>query len=147
VTSFSEAGVVLVIADESDVVIARNLAREVAGIQGLSDSVTESLAIAVSEIARKALDHARGGRMRIATQSRDGRRGVAVIIDDDGPGIRDIETAMTDGYSSGNGLGLGLAGARRLVHDFDIVSRIGSGTTVSMCCWAPADASWPDGRR
>lgn len=67
---------------------------------------------------------------------RDGRRGVRLVFIDEGPGIPDIEAAMRDGYTTGGGLGLGLPGARRLVHEFDIRSEIGQGTRVTLVKWS-----------
>lgn len=77
-----------------------------------------------------------GGEMRSGLVERDGRRGVAAVFEDSGPGIPDIELALTDGWTSGGGLGLGLSGARRLVDEFELDTEAGRGTTVSIVKWS-----------
>jgi serine/threonine-protein kinase RsbT len=90
---------------------------------------------AASELARNALDHGGGGTVTIEKISRDGRAGLKATFTDEGPGIPHIELAMKDGYSTTAGLGLGLGGAKRLVNEFDIQSRPGHGTTVTIIRW------------
>jgi serine/threonine-protein kinase RsbT len=90
---------------------------------------------AASELARNVMNYGGGGLVRMERLSRGGRAGLRLAFVDEGPGIADIELALTDGYSSGDGLGLGLGGSRRLVNEFDIVSNPGQGTTVTVVRW------------
>ncbi|MFE9118923.1 anti-sigma regulatory factor [Streptomyces sp. NPDC007172] len=90
---------------------------------------------AASELARNTLTYGGGGTVKAGTVSKGGKRGVAAIFEDSGPGIPDIEQAMTDGWTSGGGLGLGLSGARRLVDDFDLNTAPGEGTVVTIIKW------------
>ena len=94
------------------------------------------LATAISEIARNITTYAKRGEVFIElVRDSNGRRGVKVIARDQGPGIADLERALTDGYTTGGGLGLGLPGARRLVDEFDIQTAPGQGTTVTLVKW------------
>jgi serine/threonine-protein kinase RsbT len=86
-------------------------------------------------LARTTLDYGRGGTLTIAALVDGSRRGLKLVFDDHGPGIPDVAMALRDGYTTGKGMGLGLGGARRLVHDFDIVSRPGEGTCVTIVRW------------
>lgn len=95
----------------------------------------EALATATSEVARNIFLHAKSGELLTVTEE-DGRRTVVVVAQDDGPGIADTQRAIEDGYSTGSGLGLGLSSARRLVDQFELVSEIGRGTTVTLKKWA-----------
>ncbi len=126
--------VVKVIA-ERDVVVARNLTRKVASELAFSSTELTLISTAISEIARNIAVYAPPGRITIALVEREGRRGVRIVASDDGPGIADIDRAMQDGFSTGKSLGIGLPGARRLMDDFEIVSSVGSGTTVTMTKW------------
>ncbi len=90
---------------------------------------------AVSELARNTLIHGGGGEARYGSLERDGRSGVWAAFSDQGPGIADLDYAMTNGVSTGDGLGLGLGGAKRLVHEFDIETAPGQGTTVRVVAW------------
>ncbi len=90
---------------------------------------------AASEIARNTLVHGNGGEMQMRQLEKDGRTGLQLILEDQGPGIVDIERALSDGYSSAKSMGLGLGGSRRLVNEFDIQSTPGSGTRVSITQW------------
>ena len=90
---------------------------------------------AASELARNTLDYGGGGDASLQLLDRDGRMGVRVIFEDNGPGIADIKLAMTDGYTSGGGLGLGLSGAKRLSNEFEIHSVPGEGTRISITRW------------
>jgi serine/threonine-protein kinase RsbT len=120
---------------ESDVVVVRQRARELAREQGLPAARAEALAIAATEIACNIVAHARHGVVLLGTVVDESRRGVVVIARDAGPGIAQIEQAMADGFSTGNGLGFGLPGARRLVDEFEIESHVGTGTTVTLRQW------------
>ena len=93
------------------------------------------IATAVSEIARNIVTYATQGEVTLSEVSAGSRRGVQVLARDEGPGIADIELAMRDGYSTGKSLGLGLPGARRLMDEFEIVSVVGKGTTITMRKW------------
>ena len=120
---------------EHDVVLARQTVRRLA--QELAFSLVDQTKIvtAASELARNALIYGKGGTMRWE-QLLDGlRRGLRLTFDDQGPGIPDLEKAMTDGWTSGSGLGMGLSGAKRLVNDFSIESAPGKGTRVTIARW------------
>ena len=128
------------IAADEDVVRVRQLVRSVAVTARLSLVDQTKLVTAASELARNALTHGGGGRSEVETVT-DGRRtGVRVTFVDQGPGIANLELALTDGYSSGTGLGLGLSGARRLVDEFEIETAPGEGTTVTLVKWGRPDA-------
>jgi len=118
--------------DASDLVVARTAVREIGVTAGLSPRAIEALATAVTEIARNVVIHAGNGDVRVELGSFGARRGVVATIRDDGPGIADIDRAMRDGFSTGTGLGLGLPAARRLVDEFELVSMIEVGTTVTL---------------
>ena len=114
------------ISHPADVAAARIEARTVAGDAGLTATAVEAFATAVSEIARNIVDHAAFGHVVLERTA----RGVRAIAADHGPGIADLEAALTDGFSTAGGLGSGLPGAKRLVDVFEIESTPGSGTTV-----------------
>jgi serine/threonine-protein kinase RsbT len=119
---------------DGDIVAARQAARKLASRLGFSKTDLTLIATAVSEVARNIVRFAGSGEVVIELV--DGaRRGVRVLARDTGPGIADVEKALADGYSTYNGLGLGLPGARRLMDEFAIVSEIGRGTTVTMTKW------------
>ena len=118
-----------------DIIKARQLVRDCAVLQGLSLVDQTKLVTAASELARNTLIHGGGGEMCLQAVHEGTRRGVKVIFTDQGPGISDIELAMTDGYTTRGGLGLGLSGSKRLVNEFAIESKPGKGTTVSIVRW------------
>lgn len=93
------------------------------------------LVTAASELGRNALVHGLGGGMTISELRKDARVGLQLVFEDSGPGIGNIEQAMSDGYSSARSMGLGLGGARRLVNEFDIASGPGQGTRVTVRQW------------
>lgn len=124
------------IGDESDLVVARRRTRDLASQQGLSESAAEALATAVTEIARNIVVHAGPGEILLGAVADASRRGVVVTAHDSGPGIAQVEQAMQDGFSTRGGLGFGLSGARRLVDEFEIESKVGAGTTVTLRKWA-----------
>ena len=128
--------VVLDIAANDDVVRARQLVRTLAQECRLSLVEQTKLVTAASELARNTLVYGGGGTMQGCLVDGRGRRGVRVVFDDSGPGIPDLDLALTDGWTSGNGLGLGLSGSRRLVDEFEIDSTPGRGTTVTVTKWA-----------
>jgi len=120
---------------EKDIVLARQLVRRLT--QDLAFSLVDQtkMVTAASELARNALIYGRGGTMYWELVQRDSFRGLKLLFADEGPGIPDIDLAMKDGWTSGNGLGMGLSGARRLVNDFELDSRVGAGTRVSITRW------------
>ena len=120
-----------------DVVRVRQQVRVVAAQNGLSLVDQTKLVTAASELARNALVHGGGGTARVEViTSGAGKPGVRVDFTDDGPGIPDVDLALTDGWSSGVGLGLGLSGARRLVDEFELTSKPGTGTSVVVVKWS-----------
>jgi serine/threonine-protein kinase RsbT len=120
---------------DGDVVNARQTGRALATDIGFRGTDLTLIATAISEVARNIVVYAVRGEIRVSA-ARDGfRRGIAVVAHDDGPGIPDLELAMRDGYSTGKSLGLGLSGARRLMDEFEIVSEVGVGTTITMRKW------------
>ena len=124
----------LPISNGDDIVRVRQKVRVRATEIGLSLVDQTKLITVASELARNALDYGRGGQADIETIG-DPKRGVRIVFRDKGPGIPDIPRAMIDGFTSGNGLGHGLGGAKRLVDDFHIESRVGEGTTVTIARW------------
>jgi serine/threonine-protein kinase RsbT len=124
------------ICDDSDVVVARRRARELASQQGFSETEIVALATAVTEIARNIVVHAGTGELTFTTATDARRRGVIVTARDAGPGIAHVEQAMQDGFSTSRSLGFGLPGARRLVDEFAIESSVGVGTKVTLVKWA-----------
>jgi serine/threonine-protein kinase RsbT len=123
------------IAADVDIVQARQLGRELAAQLGFSAGDQTVIAAAISEIARNILMYAKRGEMQLRTVNDGARRGLIVVAQDQGPGIRDVERALQDGYSTSGGLGLGLPGARRLMDDFEVLSEVGRGTRVTMKKW------------
>ena len=121
---------------EQDVVLARQAARQAAVACGLRLVDQTKLVTAVSELARNTVVYGGGGDMDWQVIDEGGRRGVRLTFRDEGPGIPDIGQALTDGWTSGSGLGLGLSGARRLVDDFELDSQVGVGTRVTITRWA-----------
>ncbi len=124
----------LPIKNGDDIVRVRQRVRTRAVEVGLSLVDQTKLITAASELARNALDYGKGGHADIETIA-ELRRGVRIVFRDQGPGIPDIQQALTDGFTSGNGLGHGLGGAKRLVDDFDIQTKVGEGTTVTIARW------------
>jgi serine/threonine-protein kinase RsbT len=119
-----------------DVVRVRQQVRTAASATGLSLVDQTKLVTAASELARNALVHGGGGIAQVEViTSASGRPGVRVTFADTGPGIADLQQALTDGWTTGGGLGLGLSGARRLVDEFDLTSEPGAGTRVVVSKW------------
>src|SRR5690242_9042908 len=110
------------IASSSDVVLARQKVRQWAAELKFSLVDQTKLVTAASELARNTLDHGKGGHMAVEVVEDIGRHGLRMIFEDRGPGIPDISAALKDGFTTGNGMGLGLGGSKRLVNDFEIVS-------------------------
>ena len=127
---------ILRLRSSEDIVLVRRAVRNRLMEFGFSLVDQTKMVTAASELARNAVDYAGGGEAHIELHNEsDGRRGVRVIFVDHGPGIPDIGLALKDGFTTGNGLGLGLGGARRLVNEFDISSRVGEGTRVTITRW------------
>jgi len=122
------------IQSDPDIVLARRSARELASRLSFSRTDLTLIATAVSEIARNIVRFAGNGEIHIELLDHP-QPGVRVVARDTGPGIDDVERALTDGYSTYHGLGLGLPGARRLMDEFSVVSEKGRGTTVTMTKW------------
>ena len=120
---------------ESDIVLVRQAVRKRASELGLSLVEQTKIVTAASELARNVLVHGGGGSARLDLLNDMERRGLRLTFEDRGPGIPDIELALRDGYTTGGGLGLGLSGSRRLVNEFDIVSKVGEGTRVTVTKW------------
>jgi serine/threonine-protein kinase RsbT len=120
---------------DADVVTARQQGRTIAARAGFGATDLTVIATAISEVARNIVKFARRGQIVVRYLNESGRQGVSIIARDSGPGIPDLPKALRDGYSTYQGLGLGLPGARRLMDEFDIVTEVGKGTTVSMTKW------------
>lgn len=118
-----------------DVVRVRQAVRALAVEAGFSLVDQTKLITAASEIARNTVDYGGGGTVQMEILQSGLRRGVRLVFEDQGPGIADLALALTDGYTSGKGLGLGLSGAKRLSNEFDIKSAPGVGTTVMLARW------------
>jgi serine/threonine-protein kinase RsbT len=123
---------------DADVVTARQEARTLGAALGFGTTDLTLLATAISEVARNITTYAGEGEVRLRVVERTGRQGVEVVASDEGPGITDVERAMQDGYTTGNGLGLGLPGTRRLVDDFQLDTTPGVGTTIRLVKWSRA---------
>ena len=119
----------------ADVVSVRQVVRTWAVEAGFSLVDQTKMVTAASEIARNTIDYGGGGTATLELIIGDPRRGLRVVFEDKGPGIPDIQQAMTDHFTTGNGLGLGLGGAKRLVNEFHITSRVGEGTRVVITRW------------
>ena len=122
------------VTSSEDVVVARSAGREVAKDLEFSMSEATLVATAISELARNMVTYAGHGEIRISLVSNGTRRGIIVVARDEGPGIKDIDLAMRQGYSTSGGLGIGLPGVRRIMDEFAITSD-GGGTTVTVTKW------------
>ena len=125
----------MLIQKEQDVVPFRNRVKEYAVKIGMSLVNQTKLITAASELVRNMLKYSNGGNTVIEVVSKGRENGIRLSFIDKGPGIKDVELAMKDGYSTGRSLGLGLPGAKRLVSEFDIKSAVGKGTTVTIIKW------------
>jgi serine/threonine-protein kinase RsbT len=120
-----------------DVVRVRQRVRVLAAESGLSLVDQTKVVTAASELARNALVHGGGGLARVeVVRSGNGKSGVKIGFSDEGPGIPDLDLALTDGWTTGDGMGLGLSGARRLVDEFELTSKVGGGTSVVVVKWS-----------
>ena len=118
-----------------DVVGARQIVRAWAVELGFNLVDQTKIVTAASELARNTIDYGGGGTMRLQALRNNGRAGLRLTFEDKGPGIEDLTAALKDGFTTGNGLGLGLSGARRLSNEFEIASRPGEGTRVTITRW------------
>jgi serine/threonine-protein kinase RsbT len=125
------------IASAADVVTARQRGRALAARIGFTGSDLTVIATAISELARNILEYAEVGEILVGMAQKGSRVGILIVAHDQGPGIRDVSKALQDGYTTGKGLGIGLPGVRRLMDDFEIVSIVGQGTTVTVKKWLP----------
>jgi serine/threonine-protein kinase RsbT len=125
----------MTISTENDVVLVRQAVRKWAVELGFSLVDSTKIVTAASELARNTLIHGGGGTVRLEALTESGRKGLRLTFEDQGPGIPDLALALKDGYTTGTGLGLGLSGSKRLMSDFDIVSRPGEGTRVTVARW------------
>ena len=125
----------LPVREPSDMFLVRQLVRECAADLGFGLLDQTKLMTAASELGRNTLIHGGGGTMLLETFLKNDRRGLRLTFEDTGPGIPDIEQAMSDGFTTKGGLGLGLGGSKRLVNEFEIVSRVGEGTRVTATQW------------
>jgi serine/threonine-protein kinase RsbT len=130
-------GDIVPIRTSEDVVRVRQTVRQSAVAVGLGLVDQTKIVTAASELARNTLDYGGGGTVRVEVIQEPARRGVRLTFEDQGPGIADINQALTDGFTTGAGLGLGLGGARRLSSEFDIFSRPGEGTRVTISRYKP----------
>jgi serine/threonine-protein kinase RsbT len=127
----------VVINSDQDIVAARQRGRVLAIELGFSPGDATLVATAISELARNIVSYAGTGEIALAPAQNSGRQGIQVKASDHGPGIRDIQQALRDGFSTSGSLGLGLPGVRRLMDEFQISSQPGKGTTVMVRKWKP----------
>jgi serine/threonine-protein kinase RsbT len=125
----------ILIKDSEDIILARQLVREMAKELGFGLADQTRITTAVSELGRNIYLYAKKGKITIKDISGSGKTGIEVIAKDSGPGIADIEMAMQDGYTTSNGMGQGLSGSKRLMSEFEIKSKVGIGTTVVVRKW------------
>ena len=125
----------IAVTSDQDVVRVRQLVRSLAVAVKLSLVDQTKLVTAASELARNTLVYGGGGTVEVRRVENGRRPGVRIVFSDQGPGIVDLDLALTDGFTTGGGLGLGLSGARRLVDEFDIETAVGHGTSITVTKW------------
>jgi len=125
----------LEVRSSADVVKVRQVVRSWAAELGFSLVDQTKLVTGASELGRNTLEHGRGGQVRLEMLNDGSRRGIRMTFEDHGPGIPDVNLALSDGFSTGTGLGLGLGGTRRLMSEFRIHSEVGHGTRVQVVRW------------
>lgn len=123
------------ITTSADIVRVRQAVRQMAVELKFSLIDQTKIVTAASEIARNTLDYGGGGTVKLEELEVSCRKGLRLIFEDQGPGIPDIELALKDGFTTGGGLGMGLSGTKRLMNEFEIVSRLGEGTCVTIVKW------------
>lgn len=117
------------------VVLVRQAVRQWSVAAGFSLVDQTKMITAASELARNALTYGGGGTVRLEALADGSRKGLRLVFEDQGPGIPDIEKAMTDGYTTGKGMGMGLSGSKRLVNEFDLWTQVGEGTRITIARW------------
>jgi serine/threonine-protein kinase RsbT len=120
---------------EMDIVQARHVVRKWASELAFSLVDQTKIVTAASELARNTIVYGKGGEMVVSVVENGVRKGLELVFSDKGPGISDMKLALQDGYTTGSGLGLGLSGAKRLSNDFEIISKVGEGTKVTIRRW------------
>ena len=133
----SDGEIRVAIRSDQDIVGARQKGRTIAAELGFSSADATLIATAISELARNIVSYARRGEIKLRTIQNSVRQGIMVIASDQGPGILDVAQALRDGFSTSGSLGLGLPGVRRLMDEFEIASKPGQGTTVTVKKWRP----------
>lgn len=123
----------------ADIVTARQKGRQVAMELGFDGSDLTLIATAISEVARNIVNHAECGEVVVNPVRHGARRGLNIVASDQGPGIKDVSKAMAYGYSTNKGLGVGLPGTKYLMDEFDVASKVGKGTVVTMKKWLTRD--------
>jgi serine/threonine-protein kinase RsbT len=131
----SNAGEIVPIKSDLDIVVARQRGRELATELGFSGTDTTLIATAISELARNIILYAKTGEIVLKAVQQGEKKGIGVMAHDDGPGIADVHRALQDGYSTSRSLGLGLPGVRRLMDEFEISSAVNRGTTITVKKW------------
>jgi serine/threonine-protein kinase RsbT len=122
---------------DQDIVAARQKGRSLAAALGFSSGDATLIATAISELARNIITYAKSGEIQLTVLNGSARQGIQLVAYDTGPGIPDISQALRDGFSTSGSLGLGLPGVKRLVDEFEIVSAVSCGTTVTAKKWKP----------
>ncbi len=125
----------LEVRSSTDIVLIRQAVRKWTAELGFSLVDQTKMITAASELARNTLDYGGGGVVNLESLQEGTKRGLRLTFEDHGPGIADVEQALTDGFTSGKGMGLGLGGSRRLVNEFEISTRVGEGTRVTITRW------------
>jgi serine/threonine-protein kinase RsbT len=128
---------VVPIASSADIVTARQHGRSLAAGLGFTGSDLTVIATAISELARNIIEYATKGEIALSLVEKSGRPGILIVARDEGPGIADVGRALGVGFTTGQGLGLGLPGVRRLMDEFEIATQIGQGTRVTVRKWVP----------
>lgn len=128
-------GVKVPIRSEADILVARQQGRAMAAQLGFWSVEQTFIAMAISEVALNIIQYAQEGEIQLSPAEKDGVHGIVIIARDQGPGIADVEQAVQNGFSTSGRAGLGLAGAKRLMDEFEIASETGKGTTVTMKKW------------
>lgn len=121
--------------NEEDLILVRTFVKSKSVELGLSLVNQTKCITAASELARNTLIYGKGGVVKLEIVESGGRQGLRMIFEDKGPGIKDIDQAMTDGYTSGNGMGLGLSGSKRIMDEFILRTEPGAGTSVTVVKW------------
>lgn len=141
------AELALTIATDLDVLKARQSADRLSGRLRFNSGDRAMIAIVISEIVRNTVLYAHRGRLTLRLVRDGNRRGLLIIVQDEGPGIPDLERVMQDGYTTSQGLGIGLPSAKRLMDEFHIASEVGKGTTITMTKWESFPAPGKSGFR